>query len=107
MHVHNEGILNYVYMHMGIAPHTACMEVNAACLVEFHGAILQVLQSHSRSDGYISDYCDATFFKSHEMFRKNNNELQLIMYFDEIEVCNPLGAQRGIHKLGITNCTVM
>ena len=22
------------------------------------------------------------------------------MYFDEIEVCNPLGAHKGIHKLG-------
>lgn len=26
--------------------------------------------------------------------------LQIIAYFDEIEVCNPLGSRSGVHKLG-------
>ena len=31
----------------------------------------------------------------------SENSLQIIMYFDELEVlCNPLGGQAGIHKLG-------
>ena len=41
-------------------------------------------------------------FKSHQLFQDQENALQIIAYFDEIEVCNPLGAQRGIHKLGET-----
>ena len=30
----------------------------------------------------------------------------LITYFDEIEVCNPPGAQKGVHKLGTSLYTV-
>lgn len=26
--------------------------------------------------------------------------LQIIMYHDDVEVCNPLGSYRGVHKLG-------
>ena len=59
------------------------------------------MQSHSRSDGYMGDYCDGELFRSIDFFQNNPNALQLIMYFDEVEVCNPLGAQRGIHKLGL------
>ena len=59
--------------------------------------IFQILASHARSDGFISDYCDGSAIKSHELFINHPDALQLIIYFD---VCNPLGAQRGIHKLG-------
>ena len=55
------------------------------------------MQSHSRTDGYVGDYCDGELFRSIDNYP---NALQLIMYFDEVEVCNPLGAQHGIHKLG-------
>ena len=57
-----------------------------------------------RSGSYIADYCDASLSKSHELFRDHCGALQLIIYFDEVEVCNPLGAQRGIHKLGVCVC---
>ena len=35
-----------------------------------------------------------------DFFNNYSNAIQLIMYYDEIEVCNPLGAKKGIHKLG-------
>ena len=38
---------------------------------------------------------------SHNFFKDHPDGLQIIAYFDEIEVCNPLGAQSGVHKLGI------
>ncbi len=31
----------------------------------------------------------------------NPNALQLVAYFDEVEVCNPLAGHAGIHKLGM------
>ena len=34
------------------------------------------------------------------LFRAHPDALQLIIYFDEIEVCNPLGSHAGVHKLG-------
>ena len=52
-----------------------------------------------RADGLLGDVCDGTLFKKHPLFGKDPLALQLI-YFDEIEVVNPIGAHRGIHKLG-------
>ena len=48
----------------------------------------------------MGDYCDGELFRSIDLFQNYPNALQLITYFDEVEVCNPLGAQRGVHKLG-------
>lgn len=62
----------------------------------------QVFRPHFRSDGYISDYCDGYLFQNHQLFGVKPNALQLILYFDELEVCNPLGSHCGIHKLGNT-----
>ena len=46
------------------------------------------------------DFCDAQLIKESEVFKKDPKALQLIMYYDEIEIANPLGAKAGIHKLG-------
>lgn len=62
--------------------------------------IIQVFQSHTRSDNYLADFCDGSLFNNHSFFQAHPDALQLIMYFDEIEVCNPLGSHAGVHKLG-------
>ena len=54
-----------------------------------------------RADGLLGDVCDGTLFKTHPLFAKDPLSLQLLIYFDEIEVVNPIGAHRGIHKLGL------
>ena len=53
-----------------------------------------------RSDEYLSDFCDGSLFKNHPLYQAYPDALQLIVYFDELEVCNPLGSHSGIHKLG-------
>ncbi len=59
------------------------------------------MRGHSRTDEYIADFCDGDLFRNHNIFQHTNqNLLQLVMYFDEVEVCNPLGGHCGIHKLG-------
>ena len=58
-------------------------------------AYTQVLQSHTRSGIFLGDYCDGTLYKTHELYSLKPSSL-----LSELEVCNPLGAQRGIHKLG-------
>ena len=45
-------------------------------------------------------------FKNHLFFQSNANALQLLMYFDEIEVCDPLASHKGQHKLGNVKCKV-
>lgn len=57
------------------------------------------MKSHARSDDIIGDYCDAELYKSIPLFQRSEHSLQIILFFDEMEVCNPLGGQAGIHKL--------
>ena len=62
----------------------------------------EVLQKdHISEDGVFRDYCDGSFVRSHPMFQSSHETLLLSLYFDELEVANPLGSKRGKHKLGI------
>jgi hypothetical protein len=66
-----------------------------------------VSESHERCDHLLGDVCDASFFKDHPLFGGDPLALQLFIYFDEVEVCNPLGHARGIHKLGTWQIVVL
>ena len=58
------------------------------------------MRGHTRSDGLLEDYCDGAQFKHHPLFCKQPKSLQIMLYFDEVEVCNPLGSKVKTHKLG-------
>lgn len=47
--------------------------------------------SHSKA-GFVNDITDGDILKSHPLFSVRPNALQLILYTDEIELCNPLGS---------------
>lgn len=53
----------------------------------------QIDQCPSRihTDGIIEDICDGNIFKSHPIFSVDPYALQIIIFFDELELCNPLG----------------
>ena len=61
------------------------------------------MQSHKRFDGIIGDVCDSELFQKYPSFQQHENALQLLVYFDEIEVCNPLAGHAGVHKLSMIN----
>ena len=62
---------------------------------------LQIEHNHGASaDGVLSDLCDGTYYKNHPLFSRVRNALQIVLYYDDIEVCNPLGSSKKIHKLG-------
>ena len=61
----------------------------------------KVEHSHKRNDGFLSDFCDTEHFKNHPLFGVDPYALQLLLYFDELEVCNPLGSRANKHKLGM------
>ena len=70
-------------------------------MVQLISAIcIQILTSHQRKDGCMGDYCDGTLFKTHPLFTHDELALQVTLYYDDLEVCNPLGAKAKIHKLG-------
>ncbi len=39
-------------------------------------------------------------YNTHPIFSEDTEALQIIAYYDEIELCNPLGSSTKIHKLG-------
>jgi len=56
----------------------------------------------------MEDYCDGTLLKSHPLYAAHCEDevescinLQFIIYFDEVETNNPIGASKGKHKLGM------
>ena len=54
-------------------------------------------------EGLLGDYCDGSIFKSHPLFSADSKALQIILYYDEFEVVNPIGSRTKTHKLG-THC---
>ena len=58
---------------------------------------------HSDEVGYMSDFCDGTCFKENQLFAMHKDAIQVILYYDELEICNPLGSKRTKHKLGMHN----
>lgn len=50
-------------------------------------------------EGFLYDIIDGSLFKSHPLFSDRPSALQLILYSDEIEICNPLGPHATANKL--------
>ena len=62
---------------------------------------IQVFKEHPiNHTEFLFDFCDGRLYKEHPVFQHDKNALQLVIYFDEVEVANPLGSYHGIHKLG-------
>ncbi len=53
------------------------------------------------SNGILQDFCDAESFQSHPLFSSDPFALQILAFYDELELCNPLGTHVKKHKLGI------
>lgn len=51
--------------------------------------------------GFMCDLVNGTIFKHHDLFVENNNALRIVLYYDELEICNPLSKQSGTHKIGV------
>ena len=66
----------------------------------FLQCIFQVERGHRSSSSILHYYCDGEFFTKHPLFSTSNDALQIFLYYDELETCNPLGSKVKIHKLG-------
>ena len=62
---------------------------------------IQVERGHQSTDGILRDYCDGRVFAEHTLFQAHSTALQIFLYYDELELCNPLCSKRSIHKIGI------
>ena len=59
------------------------------------------MHSHQRTDDLLGDYCDGEAYKNHSLFQKYTNSLEIMFYYDDLEVCNPTGSKCNVHKLGV------
>lgn len=50
-------------------------------------------------EGTFYDICDGAIYKNDEFYANHKNALMLLLYHDELEVCNPLGSKAGKHKV--------
>ncbi|XP_049926801.1 uncharacterized protein LOC126406527 [Epinephelus moara] len=66
-----------------------------------HPSIIGMIDERPQpcKDGFFHDFIDGDIFKSHPLFMKVPTALQLILYTDEIELCNPLGSRANKNKL--------
>ena len=48
---------------------------------------------------------DGSVFKSHPLFSADPKALQIIPYYDDVEIVNPIGSRTKTHKLGKYTCT--
>ncbi|CAD6223409.1 GSCOCG00011750001-RA-CDS, partial [Cotesia congregata] len=52
-------------------------------------------------------FIDGEVYQKNKFFKQNKHVIQLQLYFDEFEVCNPLGTKTGIHKIGAFYFTLL
>ena len=60
----------------------------------------QVLRGHQCED-VLADFCDGSHYRTHPLFSKDPKALQIILYYDDVEIVNPLGSKAKKHKLGM------
>ena len=49
----------------------------------------------------LEDFCDGSVFSENTLFMSDPKALQIVAYYDELEVVNPLGAYVKKHKVGV------
>lgn len=52
---------------------------------------------HPENDNVLHDICDGSFVKNHPLFGVDKKSIKIILYYDEVNVCNPLSNK--VHKL--------
>lgn len=63
-------------------------------------------KSHECSTDIIKNYCCTQSFKSNGLFQKEENALQIQLFYDDFESVNPLGSKTTIHKVGAIYFTI-
>lgn len=57
---------------------------------------------HDSQDGILRDVVDGEIYKSHPVFSLHKDAIQLLGYYDDLEIANPLGSKSKIHKIGMS-----
>ena len=80
---------------------------NSSFIWRLINILLQIDDGHKSTDLVMRDFCDGKKFSQHPLLKKDPSFLQIALYYDDLEVCNPIGSRRIIHKLGNTLYLIM
>ena len=50
-------------------------------------------------ENFYYDICDGSFYKDDSFFKEHSDALKLIIFHDQLEICNPLGSRAKKHKV--------
>lgn len=65
-------------------------------------SLRNLIEGEQRSAaGFLAGYKDGQQFVEHGMFNGHPNTIRITLYYDDVEVANPIGSKRVIHKLGV------
>ena len=56
----------------------------------------EVLNPHTSTNEYLSDFCDGLSFKSHPLFSGDPHALQIVGYYDDLEIVKVVRNRRVI-----------
>ena len=64
---------------------------------------VQILINREKTSppGYLKGYKDVQQYQQHGIFNAHPNALRFQLFYDDVEVENPLGSKAGIHQLGL------
>ena len=62
--------------------------------------VLREIHTVRSNDCMLKDFCDGGLCRNHPLISADSKALQIIAYFDELEVVNPIGTYVNTHKLG-------
>ena len=85
------------YQYIPILETLKCLFKNDSVFKEYTST--SKYYNEALSDCCFSDITDGRVFQSNDLFKSHPNSLQLILYQDAFEVCNPLGSSRKKHKI--------
>lgn len=61
-------------------------------LLKLPDIIHEINNFHGSSSNILSDMCDGSLFNAHPVFKLDKCAIHVIAYYDEVELCNPLGS---------------
>lgn len=65
-----------------------------------------ILSEQPSANDFLASFVDGDHFKDHPLFQKHRHALRIQVYYDELEIVNPLGSKTGILKLGAFYYTI-
>lgn len=72
-----------------------------AAVMHSNSVLNCIENNHCSNDDIMRDFCDGSYIRNSEYFQRNSEALQIIMFYDDAEFCNPIGHRTKKHSMGL------